>query len=95
MTASRPSCHRPELQKQKQKQKQNSLKARLDVSRRLKVWRPRLPSKPTRDVAERHPGRPRWRISRISSAPRGIVLALRTLRYSTMTTPTAAQADHF
>ncbi len=59
MTASRPSCHRPGLQKQEQ----NSRRARMVASRRLKGWRPRLLSKPTRDVAEDIPGRPRWRIS--------------------------------
>ncbi len=48
-----------------------------------------------RDAAERHLGRPRWRISRGSRAPWGIVLAPGPFRYSTMTTPTAAQADHF
>ena len=85
MTAPSPSCHRPGSQKQRQKQKQNSRRARLVAFRRLKGWRPRLPSELIETQQKRHPDRSQWRLSRVPGP----------LRYSTMTIPTAAQADHF
>ena len=68
-------------------------------SRRLKSWRPRLPSEVT-VISQKTSGRFRGRISGNSSALRQSVLAPGTLRMNTlmcsrMTTPTAAQADHF
>ena len=67
--------------------------------RRLKGWRPRLPSEAT-ETSQKPSGRSRGRISHVSRGLRGIVLAPGTLRVNTrtcgtMTTPMAAQADHF